>query len=490
MTSSFNFDNSYATLPGQFYARQHPTPVRAPRLITLNEALAEVLSLRVEDLRSPEGVGVLAGNSIPDGADPIAMAYAGHQFGNWVPQLGDGRAVLLGEIVGTDNQRYDLQLKGAGPTPFSRNGDGRAGVGPVLREFVLSEAMHALGVPTTRALAAVSTGENVIREQHTPGAVLTRVASSHVRVGTFQYFVARRDLDALKKLTSHVVTRHYPELEDATNPALALLKAVSSKQAQLIAHWQSIGFIHGVMNTDNSSIAGITIDYGPCAFMDAYSADAVFSSIDYASRYAYKNQPGIAQWNLANLAQSLLPLIDEDENKALTLAQDAVDHFNTEFSDAYLDRFRKKLGLHTQQDTDPKLISDLLDIMSNNQADFTLTFRALCNDIDHDFIQQFAQADEALSWLESWRARRAADANDASAPDNSQSELMRNANPAYIPRNHRIEEMIQAAYLQDYEPLNKLMSVLSQPYSEQAGFEHYAQAPTEDQRVKATFCGT
>ena len=490
MSGSFNFDNSYAALPEQFYARQPPTPVSKPTLIKLNDALAEVLGLDPDDLRSEEGVKVLAGNHVPDGADPIAMAYAGHQFGNWVPQLGDGRAVLLGEIMATDGQRYDLQLKGAGPTPFSRNGDGRAGIGPVLREYVLSEAMHALGVPTTRALAAVSTGDTVIREQVTPGAVLTRIASSHIRVGTFQYFVARRDLDALKQLTSHVIARHYPDLKDTTNPALELLKAVSTKQAHLIAHWQSIGFIHGVMNTDNSSVAGITIDYGPCAFMDAYSEDTVFSSIDHASRYAYKNQPGIAQWNLANLAQCLLPLIDEDETKALTQAQAVVDHFNAEFSEAYLDRFRRKLGLSSQQDTDAQLISDLLALMSEHQADFTLTFRGLCDQSGHDFIQQFTRPDEANSWLELWRTRRAADASETDTDDKRTYELMRKANPAYIPRNHRVEEMIQAAYLQDYEPLNKLMAVLSKPYSEQSGFEHYAHAPTEDQKVKATFCGT
>jgi len=335
MSGSFNFDNSYAALPEQFYARQPPTPVSKPTLIKLNDALAEVLGLDPDDLRSEEGVKVLAGNHVPDGADPIAMAY---------------------------------------------------------------EAMHALGVPTTRALAAVSTGDTVIREQVTPGAVLTRIASSHIRVGTFQYFVARRDLDALKLLTAHVIARHYPGLKDVANPALELLKAVSKQQAQY--------------------------------------------------------------------------------------------HFNAEFSEAYLDRFRSKLGLSSQQDTDAQLISDLLALMSEHQADFTLTFRGLCDQSGHDFIQQFTRPDEANSWLEIWRTRRAADASETDTDDKRTYELMRKANPAYIPRNHRVEEMIQAAYLQDYEPLNKLMAVLSKPYSEQSGFEHYAHAPTEDQKVKATFCGT
>jgi len=408
-TPEFQFDNTYVNLSDKLFTRLPPTPVSKPELIAINTGLADQLGLDAQALQSAEGLSVLAGNSVPNGADPIATAYAGHQFGNWVPQLGDGRAILLGELLDKAGTRFDIQLKGAGPTPFSRNGDGRAAIGPVVREYVVSEAMAALGVPTTRALAAVATGDTVRRETALPGAILTRVAHSHIRVGTFQFFAARRDNESIKLLTEHVIDRHYPELKLADNPALALLETVLARQAQLIAHWQSIGFIHGVMNTDNASIAGLTIDYGPCAFMDVYHPGTVFSSIDHASRYSYQNQPGIAQWNCANLAQCLLPLIDPDETKSLEAAQAVIDSFPQMYTAEYLDRFGKKLGLSTAQNDDATLISDLLELMADNKVDFTNTFRSLsqCNfdneaadTADSTFIERFNEQKSAMLWLQ------------------------------------------------------------------------------------------
>ena len=362
-----------------FFARLAPSPVRAPRLVRVNDALAEQLGLDPERLASPDGVAVLAGNRVPDGAEPLAMAYAGHQFGQWVPQLGDGRAILLGEVIDRDGTRRDIQLKGSGHTPFSRAGDGRAALGPVLREYIVGEAMAALGIPTTRALAAVTTGEQVAREKLLPGAVLVRVAQSHVRVGTFQFFAAREDEEALRLLADYVIERHYPDAARSDNPYRALYDAVIARQADLVARWLLIGFIHGVMNTDNMSIAGETIDYGPCAFMDAYHPDTVYSSIDHAGRYAYANQPYIAQWNLAVLAQSLLPLLAESEDAAVAEAQDAINQYPKLFESAHLAGLRAKLGLTQEQDGDKELAKDLLACMAQNKADFTLTFRRLCD---------------------------------------------------------------------------------------------------------------
>src|SRR5437588_543388 len=349
---SLPFDNSYARLAERFYARLAPTPVAAPRLVKLNTALAAELGLDAGQLASPQGVEVLAGNRIAPGSQPIALAYAGHQFGNFVPQLGDGRAILLGEVLDKDGVRRDIQLKGSGPTPFSRRGDGRAALGPVLREYIVSEAMAALGIPTTRALAAVTTGEMVWRETPLPGAVLTRVASSHIRVGTFQFFAAQGDLDAIRRLADHVIARHYPEAVDAANRYRTLLDLVISRQAALIAKWQLVGFIHGVMNTDNMSIAGETIDYGPCAFMDVYHPGTVFSSIDQMGRYAYRNQPRIAQWNLARFAECLLPLLAQSEDAGLQQAQEALDAFAPHFEAAYTSGLRRKLGLHEERPGD------------------------------------------------------------------------------------------------------------------------------------------
>lgn len=373
------FDNSYGRLPERFFARLPPTPVAAPRLIKLNIELARRLALDPDALASPQGVAYLAGNKVPDNADPLAMAYAGHQFGGFVPQLGDGRALLIGEVVDRDGARFDIQLKGSGPTPFSRRGDGRAALGPVLREYILSEAMAALGVPTTRSLAAVATGETVWRETPLPGAVLTRIASSHIRIGTFQYFAARGDEEGVRCLADYVIARHYPEAREAANPYLALFERIVSRQAELIAKWLLVGFIHGVMNTDNMSVAGETIDYGPCAFIDEYHPAKVFSSIDETGRYAYGNQPRIAQWNLARLAETLLPLLAEEQDAAIKDAQDALSGFAAQFEAAYAAGLRRKLGLLRPQPDDIALAQDLLDRMARHAADFTLTFRRLCD---------------------------------------------------------------------------------------------------------------
>src|SRR5271170_2131730 len=377
MTVHFPFENTYAALPSGFFARVLPTPVASPRLVKLNRRLAKHLGLDPDRLASPEGTEILAGRLVPDGADPIAMAYAGHQFGHFVPQLGDGRAILLGEVIDADGIRRDIQLKGSGPTPFSRRGDGRAALGPVLREYIVSEAMFALRIPTTRSLAAVMSGENVMRETALPGAVLTRVASSHIRVGTFQYFAARGDTEAVRRLADHVIARHYGELARTEKPYHALLAAVVARQAELVARWLLVGFIHGVMNTDNTSISGETIDYGPCAFIDHYDPASVFSSIDEQGRYAYANQPRIALWNLTRLAECLLPLFSDDKDKAIEQAQLILAAFPGKFTAAYQSGLRQKIGLFTARDGDEALVQDLLDAMAKNHADFTLTFRRL-----------------------------------------------------------------------------------------------------------------
>src|SRR5580692_9850287 len=368
------FDNTYARLPERFYARVSPTPVATPRLVKLNLELARSLGLDPHALASEQGVQILAGNRVAEGSEPLALAYAGHQFGHFVPQLGDGRAILLGEVIDADGVRRDIQLKGSGPTPFSRRGDGRAALGPVLREYIVSEAMAALGIPTTRSLAAVITGESVVRERLLPGAVLTRVAASHIRVGTFQYFAARGDTEGVRRLADHVIGRHYPQLADVDRPYHALLEAVIGRQAELVARWLLVGFIHGVMNTDNTSISGETIDYGPCAFMDAYDPATVFSSIDEMGRYAYGNQPRIALWNLTRFAECLLPLFSDDQEKAIAEAQEALGNFAEKFDGAYQAGLREKLGLFTAREDDPELANDLLKVIAENAADFTLTF--------------------------------------------------------------------------------------------------------------------
>jgi uncharacterized protein YdiU (UPF0061 family) len=466
--------------------------VVSPRLIKLNRPLAAQLGLDPERLASPEGVEILAGKRIPDGADPIAMAYAGHQFGHFVPQLGDGRAILLGEVIDADGVRRDIQLKGSGPTPFSRRGDGRAALGPVLREYIVSEAMAALGIPTTRSLAAVMTGESVLRETALPGAVLTRVASSHIRVGTFQYFAARGDTEGVRRLADHVIARHYPQAANAERRYHALLEGVIARQAELVARWLLVGFIHGVMNTDNTSISGETIDYGPCAFMDHYDPGQVFSSIDQQGRYAYANQPRIALWNLTRLAECLLPLFSDDQDKAISEAQAALGDFAEKFSAAYQAGLRQKLGLFTARDGDEALVQDLLDAMAKGQADFTLTFRrlsdaALAPQGDASVRQLFADPTAFDEWAVRWRQRIAEEPQDPA----ERLAAMRAVNPAFIPRNHRVEAVIDAAVARDdFAPFEELLTVLSEPYQDQPELAGYADPPKPEQRVLQTFCGT
>lgn len=468
------FDNSYSRLPGAMHVGVAPTPVEAPRLIKVNEALARELGIDPAGL-TPD---VAVGNVLPEGATPIAQAYAGHQFGHFVPQLGDGRAILLGEVVDRAGRRRDIQLKGSGPTPFSRRGDGRAALGPVLREYLVSEAMHALGIPTTRALMAATTGEKVYRERVLPGAVLTRVAASHIRVGTFQFFAVRRDHESLNALIDHAIARHYPALAGADSKALALLDAVMEAQASLVARWVQLGFIHGVMNTDNTSISGETIDYGPCAFMDAYDPATVFSSIDEYGRYAYANQPPIAQWNLARFAETLLGFLHEDREEAIRIATERIEGFPAIYAKHWLAGFRAKIGLVSEEEGDPGLIRSLLDVMQRERADFTLTFRRL---------SRGGEPSAVAEWLPKWRERLARDPH---APD-QRLALMQSVNPAYIPRNHMVEAMIAAAVDQgDFGPFENMLRVLMNPYEEQPGAEAYAMPSPEPDVAYRTFCGT
>lgn len=473
MSLHIPFDNSYARLPEALFTRLEPTPVEQPQLLAFNRALAERMNITgksVDDELAP----IFAGNQIPEGADPLAQAYGGHQFGNWAGQLGDGRAILLGETIGTDGIRRDIHLKGAGPTPYSRAGDGRAWLGPVLREYVVSEAMHALGIPTSRALAAVTTGETVWREAPLPGAVLTRVAQSHIRVGTFQLLMARQDISGLRALFEHTVDRHFPQ---AQTP-LDLLNAVITAQSKLIPHWMSVGFIHGVMNTDNTLISGETIDYGPCAFLDDYHPSTVFSSIDRMGRYAYANQPDIITWNMAQFATALIPLMpDQDEAvQAFTTAVHAMpDMTRTE----WLRRFRCKLGLTTAHPDDHALINDLLTLMAEQGADFTNTFRALGTEKARD---QFTDPLGFDIWQTRWQERL--------KRETDPEAVMQAANPAFIPRNHRIEQMIEAAVKGDYALFHRLNTVLSHPYKDQPDAKDLARPPAESERVQATFCGT
>ncbi|WP_304616191.1 protein adenylyltransferase SelO [Paracoccus sp. (in: a-proteobacteria)] len=464
----FQFDNSYARLPRSFYAAVMPTPVSQPRLLALNHDLAARLGLDAEWLGTPDGVAVLAGNAVPQGAEPLAQAYAGHQFGGFVPQLGDGRAVLLGELRAPDGARFDIQLKGSGQTPFSRRGDGRAWLGPVLREYLVSEFMAAMGVPTTRALAAVATGETVWRETALPGAVLTRVAASHIRVGTFQYFAVRDDRAALQALADHVIARHYPQ---ADSP-LALLDAVVAAQAETIASWMALGFIHGVMNTDNMAISGETIDYGPCAFMDAYHPQTVFSSIDRQGRYAWANQPQIAVWNLAQFATCLIPLMGE-EGPAVEAATESVHRFAPLYQAAWLRRFGDKLGIEGVPNQ--KLIERLLTLMAEGRADFTRTFRGLADGTARDEFTDRAAFD---AWAADWQALN---------PDRG---LMARTNPVRIPRNHRIEQAIEAALADDLAPFRRLSQALVRPLEARPAWDDLSNPPLPAEIVHHTFCGT
>ncbi len=489
------FDNTYARLPGRFYARIAPTMVREPKIVKVNHSLAELIGLGQELLDSPNGAEMLGGNRVPEGADAIALAYAGHQFGGFVQQLGDGRAILLGEIIGSDGGRRDIQLKGAGRTPFSRGGDGRAALGPVLREYIMSEAMAALGVPTTRALAAVTTGEVVVREEPLPGAVLTRVAASHLRVGTFEYFAARDDREALRILTEYALARHFPleanRNSDGQNDALRLLDCVVDAQACLVARWLGIGFVHGVMNTDNTSISGETIDYGPCAFLDEYDPEKKFSSIDHSGRYAFGNQPRIALWNLARFAETLLPLIAEDVEQAAGLATKRLERFSSLFDAAYARVLGDKLGFVIQSDDKRALAADILERLAASHVNFTVFFRAICHaaedtSADEQIASLFDQPAAFHSWAKSWRQTLLQEDTTPKA----RARAMRRVNPAFIPRNHRVEQAIVAAQGGDFEPFEKLVRVLARPYDEQPEFAHLAEPPLPEERVLATFCGT
>lgn len=488
-----NFDNSYARLPERFYSRVNPVPVSSPSLIKLNIPLAESLGLDVNGLLSAEGIEVLAGNRVAPGSEPLAMAYAGHQFGNFVRQLGDGRTNLLGEVVGRDGVRYDIQLKGSGRTPFSRNGDGRAALGPVLREYILSEAMAALGVPTTRALAAVTTGQMVAREMMLPGAVFTRVASSHLRVGTFQFFFAQGDVEGVRTLAEFAIGRHYPEAAQAEKRYRALLDAVIGRQAKLVAQWMLLGFVHGVMNTDNTSISGETIDYGPCAFMEAYDPRTVFSSIDHQGRYSYSNQPHAMHWNLARLAETLLPLLVEEEGGSdeagLASAYAALERFGTTFEAAFYVGMRLKLGLATEHEGDVALADDLLRRMTEGRADNTLTFRRLCDAAEGGGGIRELFTDPALfdGWETLWRRRLQDEAISAS----ERAERMRRANPVFIPRNHLVEAAIRAAVDQDdFQVFEDLLTVMTRPYEEKPSMERYWTPARPEEQVTRTFCGT
>lgn len=494
------FDNSYSRLPDCFYARMNPAQVPAPALIKTNKALAERLGIDPVYLASPEAIGLFSGNEIPEGAEPLAMAYAGHQFGGWSPQLGDGRALLIGEIIDKNGLRLDIQLKGSGRTPFSRGGDGKAGIGPVVREYILSEAMHALGVPTTRALAAVTSGETIHRSGPIPGAIFTRVAQSHVRVGTFQYFAARDaeygQGDTLRQLADYVIDRHYPEARHEDAPYKALLQAVVKRQARLIAQWMQLGFIHGVMNTDNMQIVGETIDYGPCAFIDEYHPNKVFSSIDRDGRYSWNNQPEMGQWNLARLAEALLPLLDANQETAIAIAQDVVTSYFPLFFERFMEIFADKTGL-LPEDANDEFMQNTFKVMADQKVDFTLFFRHLTkvarqNNTDERaaFFSLFDDEEAGKVWLAQWEALFAKTGN---SPTESQAERalkMARVNPIFIPRNHRVEAAIQAGLEGDFTVMEDLLKVLEKPYDEEPEFADYEHPPKPEEIVKRTFCGT
>ncbi len=489
------FDNTYARLPERFYARVNPTPVTGPTLVKLNVELARALGFDPEELASERGVAILAGSQIADGSEPIALAYAGHQFGHFVPQLGDGRANLLGEVVGRDGVRYDIQLKGSGRTPFSRGGDGRAALGPVLREYLVSEAMAALGVPTTRALAAVTTGERVFRETVMPGAVLTRVAASHIRVGTFQYFAVRGDTEGIRILADYAIARHYPDAARAKRPCRALLDGVIARHARLVAQWMLLGFVHGVMNTDNTSISGETLDYGPCAFMETYDPETVFSSIDHQGRYAYGNQHHAAHWNLLRLAEALLPVLEQEEGSkevALASAKESLANFEPQFDAAYSEGLLRKIGLVAECEGDANLAQDLLERMAANRADFTLTFRRLCDAAasplgDAAVRILFVEPTAYDAWAARWRQRLAKDSITA----DERAAAMRRTNPAFIPRNHLVEAALTAAVgHQDFQPFEEMLDVVSHPFEERPEFTRYMEPALPGEQVTQTFCGT
>lgn len=479
----WRLDNSYARLPEVLFTRAAPVPVARPTMVVFNSPLARTLGIDAEELSGALGAEIFSGNRLPSGAEPIAQAYAGHQFG-YFTNLGDGRAILLGEQILPDRTRVDIQLKGAGQTPYSRRGDGRAALGPMLREYIISEAMHALGIPTTRSLAVVGTGENIVREQILPGAVLTRVAASHIRVGTFEYAAALKDPLVLKVLTDYTIRRHYPDLAEGEAPARALLEAVIERQAKLVAQWLLVGFIHGVMNTDNMALSGETIDYGPCAFMDAYDPATVFSSIDRNGRYAYGNQPQIAQWNLARLAEALLPLLHDDEKKAIALAEESLGKFSPSFQRHWLSGLRAKLGFLNEEDGDFDLAKDLLAWMHEAKADFTNTFADLSS--GGTLSQGIYSNGEFAAWRARWLARMARQ----SAHADEARATMRAANPVVIPRNFRVEEALAAAVAGDLAVMQRLLEVLAKPFELTVDNEPYRAAPPPGGESYRTFCGT
>lgn len=481
--AGWNFDNSYTQLPESFFTSLNPKPVSSPKLVILNNPLAKTIGLNADNLKSDDSVAVFAGNKIPENAKPIAQAYAGHQFG-YFTMLGDGRAILLGEQITPEGQRYDIQLKGSGRTPYSRGGDGRAALGPMLREYIISEAMYSLKIPTTRSLAVVTTGEQVYRENELIGAILTRVAASHIRVGTFQYASNFGTVEDVKKLADYTLDRHYANYESEENKYLYLLKEVIKRQAELISKWMLVGFIHGVMNTDNMTISGETIDYGPCAFMDSYDPSTVFSSIDRTGRYAYGNQPTMAGWNLTRFAETLLPLLSDNEEKAIKIAQETIDEFNNLYQSNWLLGMRLKLGFFNEEKEDESLIENLLNIMKKYNADFTNTFCSLTmeklEDTDLFKSQEFTQ------WYERWQNRL----KKQQQSKESIMDLMKNNNPAVIPRNHRVEEALQAANNGDLSVMEKLLQILSKPYAYLPDQVEYTKLPQMSGCKYKTFCGT
>ncbi|UPG62000.1 protein adenylyltransferase SelO [Metabacillus endolithicus] len=484
LKTGWKIDNSYARLPKKFFTEQKPTPVSNPELIIQNDQLASSLGLNVEELRSHEQVEVFAGNRIPEGSTPLAQAYAGHQFGH-LNMLGDGRAVLLGEQVTPQDERVDIQLKGSGRTPYSRGGDGSTALGPMLREYIISEAMYALGIPTTRSLAVITTGENILRETELPGAILTRVAASHIRVGTFQFAAQLGTDEELQALADYTIERHYPEIERDDNRYLSLLQQMIHRQASLIAKWQLVGFIHGVMNTDNMTVSGETIDYGPCAFMDTYDPETVFSSIDVQGRYAYGNQPFIGGWNLARFAESLIPLLHEDQDRAVEIAQEEISKYMDIYETNWLRAMRAKLGLFSEEKDDKTLIDDLLTLMHKHKADYTNTFVAITFD-KWDEMELF-RSSEFEQWKERWHERLT---KQKESKEESQ-KLMRDHNPAVIPRNHRVEEALEAAVKHgDYTVMERLLDALTKPFAHTTQQEEYCSLPPKSGQPYRTYCGT
>ena len=483
MNIGWRFDNTYSNLPDSFISKISPIPVKSPELIIFNYNLAEELGLNFSLINKNELSKLFSGNSLPEGSEAIAQAYAGHQFGHFT-MLGDGRAVLMGEHISKNNERFDIQFKGSGKTPFSRNGDGRAALGPMLREYIISEAMHALNIPTTRSLTVVKTGEDVIRENTLQGAILTRVASSHLRVGTFQFIATRKKENELKTLINYTINRHYPNIKQSKNQALDLLKVLIEKQTNLVINWMRVGFIHGVMNTDNMSISGETIDYGPCAFMDSYDPQTVFSSIDQFGRYSYSNQPSITKWNLARFAECLIPLIDPNKDKAIEIATEAINDFDKNYEIKWVNMMRDKLGLFGQDQKDLVLILDLLTWMHKNKADYTNTFCVLMN--DNVQKNKIYSDKNFIIWKKRWEERLKLNNN---TPEKF-LKLMRSVNPLIIPRNHKVEEVLEAANNNDLSPLKKLIKVLETPYEKlQENIDYQSPAPIGNKKYQ-TFCGT